>query len=113
MNKIQKQLFVSDSLQGSWQPEHVLYCRRQSAAVYIRSPSLHTVQVNLDSAGPINSLSELDAALSLVHMAGGIYDSRNLNRYNSKWPEVKIFFFLDIFIQNVLELFLAKKKKLC
>ncbi len=40
---------------------------------------------------------------------GGVYDFKNfLNKNNSKWPEVKIFFFLDLFLTNVLELYIVK-----
>jgi hypothetical protein len=31
-----------------------------------------------------------------------------LNRNNSKWPEVKIIFIIDLFATNVLELYLVK-----
>jgi hypothetical protein len=33
---------------------------------------------------------------------------KTLNRYNSKWPEVKVFFILDYSSQNVLEIYLVK-----
>jgi hypothetical protein len=41
-------------------------------------------------------------------MAAGVFDSRNFKQKNTKKPEVKILFFLDLFLTNVLELYLVK-----
>ncbi len=36
--------------------------------------------------------------LALIRMAGGIYDPKILDRHNSKRPDVKRFFYLDLFL---------------
>ncbi len=43
-------------------------------------------------------------------MAGGVYDSLNFEQNNSKWPEVKILFILDLqnYLQNVSVFYLVK-----
>jgi hypothetical protein len=46
--------------------------------------------------------------LTLIRLAGGIYDPETLNRYNSKWPEVNIFLIVDLFLTNALELYLVQ-----
>ncbi len=47
--------------------------------------------------------------LTLSRWMGAYMTPKTLNRYNSEWPEVKIFFLsLVYFSQNVLELYLVK-----
>ncbi len=41
-------------------------------------------------------------------MAGAYMTPKNLNIKNSKWPEIKIFFILDLFLTKCVELHLVK-----
>ncbi len=52
------------------------------------------------TCGPIQDPNQ-GSVLTLIQMAGGIHTymtPKTLNRHNSKWPEVKIFVHLDLFI---------------
>ncbi len=56
--------------------------------------------------------------LTLIRMAGDVYDSQNFEQKQSKWTAVQLFFILDLFLRKFVRIipcsrFLSIKKKYC
>jgi hypothetical protein len=54
----------------------------------------------MDNFEALNNVSMFFRDLTLIRMAEGVryMIPKTLNRHSSKWPEVKIFFHLDLFL---------------
>jgi hypothetical protein len=70
-----------------------------------KSAALQTAEAaQLNTLLHPKSLESILTVLTLIRMAGGKYDFETLNRYNSKWSEVKIFFILDLFLTKCVRI---------
>jgi hypothetical protein len=70
--------------------------------------TVQTVTMVCCPQGLKGQIFNTENVLTLSWMVGGIYESQNLNRYNSKWAEVKIFFYSRSIPHKMLELYLVK-----
>ncbi len=69
-------------------------------------------KTNYDEAGFAREIGIQKIMLTPIGMAGGIYDSQSYEQIQlkkKKWPEVKIFFILDLFLAKCFRIISCKR----